>query len=87
VTISLPKSVWGPATVLTVLLVLTVAIGGMVQVIRGEMTFDGWIDLMTSPSLGILIGGLAVGRGIAWGGPGTGMKEPTPAEPDAGKMH
>jgi hypothetical protein len=70
VTISLPSS-WGPATVLTVGLILIAAIGGLVQVIMGDLSYQAWIDSLQA--FAIAAGVLAVGRGIGVGGPGTGF--------------
>lgn len=78
-TVTLPTS-WGPGTILAILLVLVIAIGGIVQVIMGDLSWDGYMELMTHPGIGIIVGGLVIGRGIAYGGPGTGMKT-TPDEP------
>lgn len=76
-TIPLPSS-WGPATFLTVALIMVAAIGGLVQVITGDLGYQAWIDSMQAFALA---GGvLAVGRGVAMGGPGTGFKN----GPDAG---
>lgn len=78
-TIDLSGSSWGPATILTVLLVLTAAIGGMVLVVMGDLSFESWIENMTG--FAVAVGLLSVGRGIARGGPGTGYT--APAEPPA----
>lgn len=72
-TVSLPTS-WGPGTLLAVLIVLTVAVGGVVQVLTGDLSWDGYMNLLMHPGLGIIVGGLVVGRGIAYGGPGSGFK-------------
>jgi hypothetical protein len=70
--ITLP-SAWGPATILTVAIVLIIAIGGMVQVLMDDLSWDGYMDLLASPGVAVLVGGLAIGRGVAWGGQGTGL--------------
>ena len=84
-TIDLSGTSWGPATVLTVLLVLTAAIGGMVLVVMGDLSFEGWIETMTG--FAVAAGLLGVGRGIARGGLGTGFTAPAPPPaPPAGNQ-
>lgn len=70
-TIDLSGNSWGPATVLTVLLVLIAAIGGIVLVVMGDLSFESWIETMTG--FAVATGLLGIGRGIARGGPGTGF--------------
>lgn len=70
-TISLPSG-WGPATVLIVLYALATAVGGIIQMTQGDLTYQAWIESMQWPALAL--GGLAVGRGVAYGGAGTGFK-------------
>lgn len=69
-TVTLPSG-WGPATVLIVLYALATAVGGIVQMINGELGYQAWVESMQWPALAL--GGLGIGRGIAYGGAGTGF--------------
>lgn len=69
-TLTLPKG-WGPATLLVVLYALAAAIGGIIDVAQGDLTYTEFIESLkfAAGATGLL----AVGRGIAWGGPGNGI--------------
>lgn len=53
---------WGPATVLLMLLVATAAIGGIVLVIAGTLSFADWMGYMQE--FAVAVGILGVGRGV-----------------------
>lgn len=76
-TLKLPSS-WGPATYLIVLYAVAAAIGGLIEVWNGDMTYEQFIESMKFAAGAV--GALAVGRGIARGGPGTGFSEPEPED-------
>jgi len=78
VTIPIPKN-WGPATVLVVLYALAATVGGVVELWQGDMNYEQFVESLKWA--GGAVGLLAVGRGIAYGGPGTGFGD-TPAGAD-----
>jgi hypothetical protein len=73
-TLTLPKG-WGPATVLIVLYAVGAAVGGVAELISGDLTYQQFIESMQWPALAL--GGLGIGRGIAYGGPGAGFEKTT----------
>jgi hypothetical protein len=77
VTLKLPTS-WGPATYLVVLYAVAAAIGGLIEVYNGDMSYEQFIESMkfAAGATGLL----AIGRGVARGGPGTGFSEPKAPE-------
>ena len=77
-TIKLPDG-WGPATILVVLYSLFAAVGGVVELWQGDMNYTEFVDSMkyAAGATGLL----AIGRGFAYGGQGTGFGTSTPAAP------
>ena len=69
-TIKLPDG-WGPATILVVLYAAFAAVGGVVELWQGDMNYTEFVDSMkyAAGATGLL----AIGRGFAYGGQGTGF--------------
>ena len=62
---------WGPATTISVLITLAIVAGGIVQLTRGDMTWEQYqMALLFAGGQNAVVG---VGRGIAYGGQGTGF--------------
>jgi len=69
-TVTLPKA-WGVATVLVVLYALAAVSGGLVELWQGDMNYQEFTESLKFA--GGAAGLLAIGRGAAYGGPGTGF--------------
>lgn len=69
-TIKLPTG-WGPATILVVAYALAAIVGGFVELVQGDLDYLGYMDSLkyAAGASGLL----AIGRGYAYGGPGTGF--------------
>lgn len=80
-TITLPKG-WGPATVVFLLYALGVVVGGVIEIAQGDMSLAEYLN---TDAVKVMAGSgavLSIGRGLAYGLPGTGFGEPErPAQP------
>jgi len=76
-TVTLPSG-WGPVTVLAVLYALAAAAGGVVSLVQGDIDYQQFVDSLKYPAA--LVGLTGIGRGIAYGGPGTGFDKEEEAE-------
>lgn len=86
-TITLPKG-WGVATILVVLYAVAAVAGGLVEMWQGDMNYEQFVESLkyAAGATGLL----AIGRGFAYGGLGSGFGAPDapPAEkPDADVRH
>lgn len=55
-------SSWGPSTVLVVAFSLLAAVGGLVLVVKGDLTYQQWLSYLDNFALAAGI--LSVGRGL-----------------------
>ena len=83
-TITLPKG-WGVATILVVLYAVAAVAGGLVEMWQGDMNYEQFVASLkyAAGATGLL----AIGRGFAYGGLGTGFGQPESPSPPAPTVH